>query len=51
VTGTLVNHSVVAVPLSRETPSSQQMALNPFGRTDTNKNASGWARAVLEPKP
>jgi hypothetical protein len=36
---------------SRELPSSQQMALNPFGRTDTNKNASGWARAVLEPKP
>jgi hypothetical protein len=36
---------------SREVPSSQQMALNPFGRTDTNKNASGWARAVLQPKP
>jgi Carbohydrate family 9 binding domain-like len=36
---------------SREVPSAQQMALNPFGRTDTNRNASGWARAVLEPKP
>jgi hypothetical protein len=35
---------------SRELPSGQQMALNPFGRTDTNRNASGWARAVLEPK-
>jgi Carbohydrate family 9 binding domain-like len=36
---------------SRDTPSAQQMALNPFGRTDTNRNASGWARAVLDPKP
>ena len=36
---------------SWELLSSQQMALNPFGRTDTNRNASGWARAVLVPKP
>jgi hypothetical protein len=36
---------------SRKLPSEQQMALNPFGRTDTNRNVSGWARAVLLPKP
>jgi hypothetical protein len=36
---------------AHSTPSSQEVAMNPFGRTGISYNPAGWTRAVLDPKP